>query len=72
MRLLFDRLPKPEHQKEAELREAYYAASQEAEDHRASKRGAVASEEYLSAQGDRMQSREECMTADNLYAMGIP
>ena len=72
MRLLFDRLPKPEQPKEAELREAYYAASQEAEDHRASKRGAVASEEYLSAQGDRMQSREECMTADNLYAMGIP
>lgn len=72
MRLLYDRLPRPEQPREAELRSAYYAAAGEAEEHRAAKREPVSSELYLSAQGDQMQSREECMVADNLYAMGVP
>ena len=70
--LIFFRLPGPEQPKEEDLRAAYYQAAQAADRHRAEKKAPAMPEEYLSAQGDRMQSREECMTADNLYAMGIP
>lgn len=72
MRLLFSPLPTSKQPTEAALREAYNVAAQAAEEHRKAKKKPEGQERYRSAQGDWMNSRAECMAADQLHAMGLP
>lgn len=72
VRLLFSSMPASQQLSEAALRKIYNTAAREAEKHRKAKRDPTGGEWYRSVQGDWMNSRAECLAADQLYFMGLP
>lgn len=72
VRLLFSTMPVTRQLSEAALRKIYHLAARESEKHRNAKQTPTGNERYRSIQGDWMNSRAECLAADQLYFMGLP